>query len=1077
MHKPKDPDALSGGPANSGGPVGAHVGGSAAGSALVGNDHNVVSIVYGTESFRQRPPSGVEGAVGGGIRELRIFLSSPGDVAYERQLAREVAKELVAEPFLRGQAMLTIVSWDDPVAPVPLLADRTPQESVNRGRPRPSECDIVVVILWSRLGTPLPDEHRNADGRRYLSGTEWEFEDALKATARPDIVVYRREEKILLDADDPDLAAKLAERERVLEFFARFRNPDGSLLGGITRYDTPTAFAERLKKDLRELVAARLRRPSRAPSGDTRIPIEAVVVQPWTGSPYPGLRAFTSDEAAVFFGRGRELDALFARLREPAQRFLAIIGASGSGKSSLVRAGLLPRLATGVIEGSQLWRVLAFTPGASGDNPLLALAAELKGMLPEATQKPQIEIARALAEAPRRLSDYANILLANRPADAALVLFIDQFEELFTAAAEGHRRSFVELLTRAAEDPRLRLLVTLRADFLPQCATEPQLATLLQAGTFVLGPPGPAALLDMIRRPAERAGLALEEGLADAILQDAGSDPGEALPLVAFCLEELHRRAAPKRPLSMDAYRAMGGLRGAIGRRASELLDEFRAVEGADCDTALPQVFRALVHVDATGKAARRRAPLDDLLAAPPPVPRLVETLINGRLLLAESAGSRAAVTWAHEALIEEWPASRKWLERDRARMQRVQRQLLNLASAEVEDRQHAAETLGRMGPMAVEAVPTLIAALGDERLEVRKAAIDALGKIGPAAAEAVPALVAAFLDSDAYIRHAAATALGEIGPSASEAVPTLITVLRKGPLDDRIGAAFALGGIGPAAAEAVPTLIVALGDDSPGLNLASAHALGGIGPATPEVAPALVGALSRDDAGVRRAAAEALGWIGPLAVRPLLAALNDTEEEVRVAAAQALRQMGPAAVPLLLSALDDADADIGQAAKAMAQIGRAAVRPLLAALDDTEEYVRRAVSDAFLQMGPTAVPALIAALADTNKDARGAATYALARIGPAAIEAAPALAALLGDRDGLVRGTAAYALARIGPAAVPVLTAVLGHPDPNVRTAANCALERIERVSPSSDAAPPYPPTGGRGVRWIKRLRRSWLG
>ncbi len=106
--------------------------------------------------------------------------------------------------------MVAIVSWDDPAAPAPILADRTPQKSVSRARRRPSECDIVVVVLWTRLGTPLPDEHRKADGGTYGSGTEWEYEDALRATPRPDILVYRRTERVLLDADDPEVAAKLA---------------------------------------------------------------------------------------------------------------------------------------------------------------------------------------------------------------------------------------------------------------------------------------------------------------------------------------------------------------------------------------------------------------------------------------------------------------------------------------------------------------------------------------------------------------------------------------------------------------------------------------------------------------------------------------------------------------------------------------------------------------------------------------------------------------------------------------------------------------------------------------------------
>ena len=94
----------------------------------------------------------------------------------------------------------------------------------------------------------------------------------------------------------------------------------------------------------------------------------------------PGLRAFTTEEGPIFFGRGREVDALIARLREPAQQFLAVVGASGTGKSSLIRAGLIPRLQDGAIEGSQDWRVVTCTPGGLGDNPFLALAVELKSM-------------------------------------------------------------------------------------------------------------------------------------------------------------------------------------------------------------------------------------------------------------------------------------------------------------------------------------------------------------------------------------------------------------------------------------------------------------------------------------------------------------------------------------------------------------------------------------------------------------------------------------------------------------------------------------------------------------------------
>jgi hypothetical protein len=517
-----------------------------------------------------------------------------------------------------------------PAAPAPMLADRTPQASVTRARRKPSECDIVVVVLWRRLGTPLPDEHRKADGGTYGSGTEWEYEDALRATPRPDILVYRRAERVLLDADDPEVTAKLAQREQVKRFFARFCNPDGSLGGGVTKYGTPSAFAERLKTDLRELIATMLEGPFRPPAEDTELLPGAAAAELWSGSPYPR-PAFLHGRGGGDLLRPRARGGrLVARLRDPAQRFLAVVGASGTASRRWS--------APACCRGSRTAPSRAASTGPYSPSRRAPWATTRSWHLRPSwrtccRRTPRSRRSGSRRRSPRRRSgllDYADTLLAERPAGAALVLFVDQLEELFTAAAERHRGAFAGLLALAAGDPRLRVLATLRADFLPQGmaflpqgAAEPVLAPLLQAGNYLLGPPGPIALLEMIRRPAERAGLTLEEGFADAILQDAGGEPGEALPLVAFCLEELYRRTAPEHRLTLAAYRAMGRLRGAIGRRTGKLLEELGKAEGADLDAALPQLFRALVHVDAAGKAARRRASRDVLRARarPSPVP------------------------------------------------------------------------------------------------------------------------------------------------------------------------------------------------------------------------------------------------------------------------------------------------------------------------------------------------------------------------------------------------------------------------------------------------------------------------
>ncbi|MGF1643748.1 MAG: SIR2 family protein [Thiotrichales bacterium] len=190
---------------------------------------------------------------------LRFFLSSPGDVLEERTIAQQVIEqELPKDPLLRGQVTCEAVRWDDPSAPIAMPATLTPQEAVNRGMPKPSQCDVLVVMLWARMGTPLPAAYSKPDGARYESGTEWEYEDALSAEPRPHVLVYRRTAKVQIDPDDPAAIDKLEQRKRVQRFFERFRNADGSLGGGFGEYETPAAFRERLRTDLRAFVQQRL---------------------------------------------------------------------------------------------------------------------------------------------------------------------------------------------------------------------------------------------------------------------------------------------------------------------------------------------------------------------------------------------------------------------------------------------------------------------------------------------------------------------------------------------------------------------------------------------------------------------------------------------------------------------------------------------------------------------------------------------------------------------------------------------------------------------------------------------------
>jgi hypothetical protein len=159
--------------------------------------------------WREQPPA--EDATRRDVPLVRIFLSSPGDVAEERSLALQLIDSVLPKlPHLRERVHLQLIAWDDPAAQIPMLATETPQESVNAARLRPATCDIVLVVLWSRMGTPLPDSVRKPSRKPYLSGTEWEYEDAVNSPQqpRPDVLIYRRTEEPKIGLRDPQKKEK-----------------------------------------------------------------------------------------------------------------------------------------------------------------------------------------------------------------------------------------------------------------------------------------------------------------------------------------------------------------------------------------------------------------------------------------------------------------------------------------------------------------------------------------------------------------------------------------------------------------------------------------------------------------------------------------------------------------------------------------------------------------------------------------------------------------------------------------------------------------------------------------------------
>ncbi|MEO1667651.1 MAG: SUMF1/EgtB/PvdO family nonheme iron enzyme [Chloroflexota bacterium] len=593
------------------------------------------------------------------IPYIRVFISSPGDVSAERKIALDVIDYFPNRPAFRERVAFRVVAWDKPGAGTAMRGTMTPQEAINRGLPTPSECDIVVVIFWTRMGTPFKD----TDGQQYFSGTHWELLDALKSD-RPEVLFFRRRGALPVDMNDSKLSQKLEQYQRVEEFFQSdlFYREDGSILRGVNKYDTPDEFRRDFEIFFEEIVTELLERyetdntKSPPPPNSESENITTITAQKWEGSPFPGLRAFTEKDAPIFFGRGREIDALVDQIAN--SRFVAVVGASGSGKSSLVSAGLIPRLKANTIEGSADWLYARFTPGGAS-NPFEALIAALTDTIPvlkiddpfERDEKIE-ERTKRVNEKPERLISIVEHALGDLRAHVQLVLFVDQFEELFTLSNAEYISPFLNVLVAIVKSDRLRVIATMRADFYHRAVEHKLLSELLRDGSFPLAMPGLGALLEMITRPAERAGLIFEQDLPERILVDTGDNPG-ALPLMAYTLDELYH-SREDQYLSITMYNALGGVAGAIGKRAEAVYQSLSSDEMIK-QAWFKHMFRRLVVIDERGAATRRRVPLDhiefkDII--------FTNIFVEARLLVMD----QTYVEVAHEALFYSWERLKKWI-------------------------------------------------------------------------------------------------------------------------------------------------------------------------------------------------------------------------------------------------------------------------------------------------------------------------------------------------------------------------------------------------------------------------------
>jgi WD40 repeat protein len=682
------------------------------------------------------------------MKTIRVFVSSTGDVQKERILADRVMRSIAAEfnlPVNCSYSNFQRLAEEnrelgaEPESPGALVVcpffwehQRIRPDVDYQGQiPNPAEFDLMICILWSRLDTLFAPTLRMPDGSSPGSGTEheiaWALDHANKNKGVPSLHVYRN-----CSTPTPPLEPK-EEREAfgrqwdaLQEFFAHWeKNSEGNFAGTWDSYRNLEEFEELFRGHFRDFLASQVEREL----GQNVAPRN---VRRWKSCPFRGLNFFDFEHAPIFHGRtktiGEVLEALEAQVR--VQRpFVLVVGASGSGKSSLVRAGVLPLLTQPeTIEGVGLWRWSVTRPGAGGSggdcfdalaaallepqglpalqdlesrNAIRDLATELRehsdsvalrvrDALDHAAREWKIQQSHYLKDRDRKLSesgrsDDADLTRPHRERlelpKARLALVIDQLEELFTTGFSLEvRQNYISALAGLVRSGRVFVLVTLRSDFYPRYQEFPDLVELAKpSGKFDLRPPTPWELGNMIRLPAEAAGLRFEQEWEtgqrlDQALRDAASATPESLPLLEHVLSLLYDKQEGRSDglLRWSDYRELGELKGALAKHAEDVFNTLEPHE----QRAFPLVMRYLVTLSQGEEEVpnRRTVPYRDLAALEGAdqdqkagAKGFVDLFIEKRLLVADTdPQGEVTVSVAHEALLREWQRVREWLTENR---------------------------------------------------------------------------------------------------------------------------------------------------------------------------------------------------------------------------------------------------------------------------------------------------------------------------------------------------------------------------------------------------------------------------
>lgn len=596
------------------------------------------------------------------MKHLRIFISSPGDVQHERIIAKKVIRKIQDE-FVDSVTLEPLL-WED----LPLQANASFQEGIDTIVSKDG-VDIAVFILASRLGSPPGYKFCKPDGVPYLSGTEYEFDVMLEANRqsngeKPSILSYIKCGNISMPKDVSEDISKvkewLSQKESADKFIKEkfFDIETNQTYRAYHQFDAPTSFEQKLYEHIRKLVSEKVGKEYK---------------KTWNTSPYVGLKSFSEAEEPIFFGRQYEVNEIEEEIIEKINAktgvSLIVIGGSGSGKSSLIRAGILPDLMNTDFQSNVKCFSIAFTPSLIKESIYVYLIQKMEEIFPNVSDK---AVWKSLKDGEITNYQFVSDLLQDGSETIKKVplIFIDQMEEFFTDAKieEKDRNRVFDLLNGLIKTNSICFIATLRNEFYSIFTTNNSIFELKENSiVFDIPNMGISQLQDIVEKPALKSGIIWERNKTGVSLNktiiDEASQMTNALPLIEFTLTLLYENRTDN-IITYQSYQEIGGVSGAIIHYANEVYIKLNDDE----KSALSKMFANLVTVSTTeGEVFSRKTVLKKNLIKSGTDKQIIDRMIESHLFVSgmDSDGD-ATISIVHETLIARWEVFNTWLEQEK---------------------------------------------------------------------------------------------------------------------------------------------------------------------------------------------------------------------------------------------------------------------------------------------------------------------------------------------------------------------------------------------------------------------------